>query len=145
MEAWLYERKLTDEAVPPALQENNEEDWMSYVREGRASDNRLFNDWISSVPGSKAPCDVAVAAIQSMDNRGYDVSEAEQYIGDGLRAAREKDGAALQVITAKIYAALNRAPKREGNEYDKYTVYLDFAQVAERVNFLEAAACDVTG
>ncbi len=143
MEAWLYERKLTDEAVPPALQENNEEDWMSYVREGRASDNRLFNDWISSVPGSKAPCDVAVAAIQSMDNRGYDVSEAEQYIGDGLRAAREKDGAALQVITAKIYAALNRAPKREGNEYDKYTVYLDFAQVAERVNFPEAAACDV--
>ncbi len=63
MEAWLYERKLTDEAIPPELQENNEEDWMSYVREGRASDNRLFNDWISAVPGSKAPCDVAVAAI----------------------------------------------------------------------------------
>ena len=44
MEAWLYERKLTDEAIPPELQEDNEEDWMSYMREGRASDNRLFND-----------------------------------------------------------------------------------------------------
>ena len=143
MEAWLYERKLTDEAVPPELQENNEEEWMSYVKEGRASDNRLFNDWISSVPGSKAPCDVAVAAIQSMDNRGYDVSEAEQYIEAGLKAAQDKDGASLQVITAKIYAALNRAPKKADNEYDKYTVYLDFAQVAEHVDFPKAASYDV--
>lgn len=140
----MYERKLTDEAIPPALQEDNEEDWMSYVREGRASDNKLFNDWISEVPGSKAPCDVVIAAIQSMENRGYDVSEAEQYIEEGLKAAREKDGAKLQVLTAKIYAALNRAPKKEGNEYDGYTEYLDFAQVAARVDFPKAADYDVT-
>lgn len=143
MEAWLYERKLTDEAVPPELKDNNEEEWMSYVKEGRASDNKLFNDWISLVPGSQAPCDVVIAAIQSMENRGYDVSEAERYMEEGLKAAREKDGAALQVITAKIYAALNEAPKKENNEYDNYMVYLDFAQVAEHVKFPEAAAYDV--
>lgn len=116
---------------------------MSYVREGRASDNRLFNDWISSIPDSKAPCDVVVAAIQSMEHRGYDVSEAERYIEAGLKAAQEKDGASLQVITAKIYDALNRAPKKEDNEYDKYTVYLDFAQVAEHLNFPKAVSYDV--
>lgn len=144
MEAWLYERKLTDEAIPPELQENNEEDWMSYVKEGRASDNKLFNDWISAVPGSKAPCDVTVAAIQSMENRGYDVSEAEQYIEAGLKAAREKNGAEIQVITAKIYAALNRAPKKENNEYDKYTVYLDYKQIADHVEFPKAVPYDVS-
>lgn len=143
MEAWLYERKLTDEAVPPELQEDNEGEWMSYVREGRASDNRLFKDWISAVPGSRAPCDVAIAAIQSMENRGYDVSEAEQYIEAGLRAAQEKDGGALQVITARINAALNRAPKKENNEYDRYTEYLDFAQVAAHVDFPDADEYDV--
>lgn len=131
MKAWTFERKLTDEAVPPMVQEdNNEESWMSYVNEGNASDNRLFKDWINFVPGSKAPCEVAIAAIQSMDNRGYDVEEAEKYIEEGLEAAKRKDGAELQVITAKIYRALNAAPKRPGNSYDTYTEYLDFAQIA---------------
>lgn len=144
MEAWKYERKLTDEALPPKVQEaDNEEDWMHYVNEGHAADERLFSDWLSLVPGSKAPCDVTVAAVQSMGNRGYDVSEAEQYLEEGLKAAAEKDGGKLQVLTGKIFAALNRAPKISGNEYDKFTEYLDFEQIAEHVNFPEKVPYDV--
>lgn len=144
MEAWKYERRLTDEALPPEVQEaDNEEDWMHYVNAGRASDERLFTDWLSFVPGSKAPCDVTVAAVQSMGNRGYDVSEAEQYLEEGLKAAREKEGGKLQVISAKIFDALNRASKIPGNEYDKYTEYLNFQQIAAHVDFPEAAPYDV--
>lgn len=144
MEAWKYERRLTDEALPPEVQEaDNEEDWMSYVNAGRASDERLFTDWLSFVPGSKAPCDVTIAAVQSMGNRGYDVSETEPYLEEGLKAAREKEGGKLQVISAKIFDALNRASKIPGNEYDRYTEYLNFRQIAEHVDFPEAASYDV--
>lgn len=144
MEAWKYERKLTDEAIPPKVQEeDNEEGWMHYVNAGRASDEKLFTDWLSFVPGSKAPCDVTVAAIQSMYNRGYDVSEAEKYLEEGLKAVQAKEGGNLQVLTAKIFQALNRAPKRLDNPYDRYTEYLDFQQVAEHVKFPEAEPYDV--
>ena len=143
MKAWMYERELTDNAVPPEPSEDNEEAWDSYVREGRASDNKLFNDWISEVPGSKAPCDVVTAAVQSMYNRGYDVSEAEKYLDEGLKAAREKNGAALQVLTAKVYKALNNAKKRDGNQYDNFTEYRDFSQIKESMNFPEPCNYDV--
>ena len=143
MKAWMYERELTDNAVPPEPSEDNEEAWDSYVREGRASDNKLFNDWISEVPGSKAPCDVVTAAVQSMYNRGYDVSEAEKYLDEGLKAAREKNGAALQVLTAKVYKALNNAKKRVGNQYDNFTEYRDFSQIKESMNFPEPCNYDV--
>ncbi len=45
---------------------------MAYTEAGRASDKQLFHDWDNKVPGSKAPCDVVIAAVQSMHNRGYD-------------------------------------------------------------------------
>lgn len=144
MKAWLYERKLTDDAIPPLLQEcDNEEEWMSYTNAGRAADERLFKDWMNFVPGSKAPCDVVGAAIQSMHNRGYDVTEAEQYLAAGLEASEKKDGAALQVLTSKINLALNRAPKIPGNSYDTYVDYQDWKQVEKATSFIEYPAYEV--
>lgn len=144
MEAWIYERQLTDDALPPVVQEeNNEQEWMQYTEAGKAADERLFKDWCNLVPGSKAPCDVTVASVQSMENRGYDVSEAEQYMEEALMAAKEKRGGDLQVLTARIYKALNRAPKKEGNEYDKYKKYRTFGDVEKAVQFPEAAPYDV--
>ena len=143
MKAWIYERELTDNAIPPEPVDDNEVAWSSYIKEGRAADNKLFNDWISEVPGSKAPCDVVAAAVQSMYNRGYDVSEAEKYLEEGLTAARDKDGAILQVLTARVFKALNKAEKREGNKYDSFTEYLDFSQIKSAMNFTEAYPYDV--
>lgn len=143
MKAWIYERQLTDNAVPPEPVDDNEEAWSSYVKEGRAADNKLFNDWISEVPGSKAPTDVVAAAVQSMYNRGYDVSRAEIYLEEGLDAARRRDGAALQVLTAKVFAELNRAGKRDGNTYDSYREYLDFSQIKDAMNFTGPYEYDV--
>ena len=111
MKAWEFEHKLTADAVPPELHDDNEADWMAYTEAGRASDKQLFHDWDNKVPGSKAPCDVVIAAVQSMHNRGYDVTEAEKFMEEGLKASEEKDGAAIQVATAKIFHALNEAPE----------------------------------
>lgn len=143
MKAWELEYKLTSEAVPPELQDNNEEEWMTYTNAGRASDERLFHDWENYVPGSKAPCDVVIAAIQSMHNRGYDVSEAETYMEEGRRALKNKDGGAIQTATAKIFQALNRAPKDPDASYWKYHDYKTFADVEREAEFADPAVCDV--
>ena len=66
---------------------------------------------------------MVVAAIQSMYNRGYDVTEAEKYIESGLQAEKQKDGAAIQQITAKIYHLLNTAKKDVHSSYWNYKQY----------------------
>lgn len=143
MKAWEFEYQLTSGAVPPELKDDNEEEWMSYTNAGRASDERLFHDWDNKVPGSKAPCDVVIAAIQSMHNRGYDVREAERYMEDGLQALKDRDGGAIQVATARIFAALNRAQKDEKSSYWTYPDYRTFADVKADSDFGEAVPYDV--
>lgn len=133
MKAWEFEHKLTADAVPPELHDDNEADWMAYTEAGRASDKQLFHDWDNKVPGSKAPCDVVIAAVQSMHNRGYDVTEAEKFMEEGLKASEEKDGAAIQVATAKIFHALNEAPKDPASPYWSYNTYRTFAGWKKRL------------
>ena len=82
--AWEYERDWIENAVPPTVEQSCEQSWLEYLEAGKTSDKKLFTDWFSVVPGSKAPCHLVVAAIQSMDNRGYNVTEAEKYIEAGL-------------------------------------------------------------
>ena len=43
MKAWEFEHKLTADAVPPELHDDNEADWMAYTEAGRASDKQLFH------------------------------------------------------------------------------------------------------
>ena len=94
--AWEYERDWIENAVPPTVEQSCEQSWLEYLEAGKTSDKKLFTDWFSVVPGSKAPCHLVVAAIQSMDNRGYNVTEAEKYIEAGLQAEKEKDGAPME-------------------------------------------------
>ncbi len=143
MKAWEFEHKLTADAVPPELHDDNEADWMAYTEAGRASDKQLFHDWDNKVPGSKAPCDVVIAAVQSMHNRGYDVTEAEKFMEEGLKASEERDGAAIQVATAKIFHALNEAPKDPASPYWSYNTYRTFADVEKEADFGPAAPYDV--
>ena len=49
MKAWEFEHKLTADAVPPELHDDNEADWMAYTEAGRASDKQLFHDWDNKV------------------------------------------------------------------------------------------------
>ncbi len=133
--AWEYEKEWIANAIPPKIEEDCEQDWLKYLEAGRASDEKLFQDWFSVVPGSKAPCHLVVAAIQSMDNKGYAVEEAEKYIEAGLEAAEQKDGAKIQQITAKIYRILNNAKKDETSSYWNYKIYRTWEDIAEDVIF----------
>ena len=143
--AWEYEFGWISEAVPPAVEGDQEEEWLKYEEAGNASDEQLFRDWYSEVPGSKAPGHLVPAAIACMAQRGYDVSAAEALIDEGLAAAEAKDGGALQRITARIYHELNTAPEIPGHPYFGYRRYRTFADAAEDAAFPEAADYDVSG
>lgn len=131
------ELKWIKEAYPPKTVENSEDNWMKYIENGDRSNDKLYKDWESFVPGSLAPCHLVVAAIQCMRNKGYDVSEAESYIDAGLEAARKKDGATLQVITAKIYYLLNNAPKDLNSNYWSYKNYKTWEEIEKDSTFPE--------
>lgn len=144
MKAWEREYNWIQKAIPPKNMDSKEEDWMKYLEAGLASDKKLYKDWISFVPGSQSPSHIVIAAIQSMHNMGYDVSEAEQWMEAGLKAAEKKDGAELQRITAKIYSLLNCAPKIEDAPYWQYKQYRSWEEIAKAVEFPQAITVDVT-
>lgn len=144
MNAGEREDQWMQAALPQRVEESCAENWMSYVENGNASDEKLFHDWNSAVPGSLAPCHLVVAAIQCMRNKGYDVSAAEAYIEDGLKAEAEKDGAALQVITARIYQLLNTAPKDMASPYWQYRIYTSWEELEESCTFPVAKEVAVT-
>ena len=62
---------------------------------------------------------------------------------EGLKAEEEKDGAAIQVITAKIYQLLNTAPKDLASDYWKYRDYKTWEEIEEGCVFPEAKEVDV--
>ena len=130
-------------ALPRHVEESCEENWMSYLENGIASDKKLFSDWNSFVPGSLSPCHLIVAAIQCMRNKGYDVTEAEKYIDAGLKAEAEQDGAAIQVISAKIYQLLNTAPKDPASTYWNYRDYNTWEELEASCAFPQAKPVDV--
>ncbi len=69
MKAWDYARDLLRNAEPVLLSEE-EQTWDSSALI-RDQDAILKLFWASNVPGSGAPESLAVAAIQSLENKGY--------------------------------------------------------------------------
>ncbi len=144
MKAWKMELDWISQALPPAQTEECAENWMHYTEAGAASDQKLFKDWISFVPGSLAPCHLVVAAVQAMYNRGHDVSAAEALLPEGLAAAEARDPCALQQITARIYHLLNTAARDTSSPYWRYRQYTGWEDISAAVSFPAARAVDVT-
>lgn len=137
MKAWEIEYE-TMAAATPVAPENSEENWLKYEEAGYAFDAKLRRDWYSVVPGSAAPCQLVVAAIQAMENRGYAVGEAEALLPEGFRAFKENDIMGLNAVTAKIFAALNRAPIDPAHSCWSFNEYRCFDDVRAEVDFGEA-------
>lgn len=139
MKAWQLEYDTMAKAVP-VLQEDTHENWMKYEQAGNAYDKKLYSSWLNYVPGSLAPCQLVVAAIQATENRGYDVSEAEALLPQGLAAYEAKNFKVLNLLTARIYAALRAAPIDPAHPCWCYNHYNSFEDVRAEVDFGPAAA-----
>ncbi len=134
MKAWEIEFETMAKAVP-VPPEHTEENWLRYEEAGAAFDVKLRRDWFSQVPGSLAPSQLVVAAVQAMGNRGYDVREAEALLPEGFRCLKENDVMGLNVVTAKIHAALARAPKDPKSSYWTFREYRSFDDLKAEVDF----------
>lgn len=137
MKAWEYIARLTEQAEPVVLDES-QQTWTDNTEAELQSDAFLRLMWDSHVPGSGAPESITVAAVQSWEQLGYDVREAELYIESGLEALKANDMDALHCITARIYEALFASPKDAASQYWKYRVYDTFEQYAKSVKFPDA-------
>lgn len=134
MRAWEYERRLTDNAKPVILSEE-EQTWDEMEGAAFNEDARIKLLWGSNVPGSGAPERVIIGGIQSMYNMGYDVTEAEKLIENGVKALKEDNMAELNKITSKVFYELSKAPKIETHPFWKFKEYDTFEEYAKNVTF----------
>lgn len=132
--AWQMELDTMKKSMPVVLSDE-EQGWNFAEENERVEDEWARMRWHSKVPGSGAEEHVIIAAIQDMENMGYDVSGAEGVIEEGLRYLEQGDVAALAGHTARVYATLMNSPKDPNHPYWRYTQYESFEQYASRVIF----------
>lgn len=130
--AWQREYELLCTAKP-AVFTGEEQGWSGADIPAAAADEELKIRWFSRVPGSGAPEHVIFGAIQSMENMGYDVSEAEHIAEQGLLLYQENRLSELHGLTARLWNVLMNSPKITHHPYHQYTVYQSFEQYAAAV------------
>jgi hypothetical protein len=116
--AWQIDRELRLRAIP-VDRRVNQSHWNEIITFPRG-DELIALFWNASVPGSVAPEIPYVEMVQSMANRGYDVSEAEAYLEEGIFLAQRGDAQALRVLTARLLARLFNAPRIPEHPYWTY-------------------------
>lgn len=131
--AWLREYETLCNSVPVLLEED-EQSWL-FSEQIEDMDNIMLKmKWKSNVPGSFAPERVIIGAIAAMERMGYDVSEAESLIDEGIKYHEEDDMISLNRVTWRIWNILNNAKKVEGHEYHNYTVYDTYEKYYNDIN-----------
>lgn len=132
--AWEWDIELMRNAKPVLLSEE-EQTWENAFEQADNDWTRIKLLWGSNVPGSFAPERVMLAAIQSMYNMGYDVTEAEKLIEEAVSAREREDKVTLSRLTARVYRLLNNAPKIEGHPYWDHKIYETWEDYEKAVTF----------
>lgn len=125
MKAWERARLLMNKAVPKILSDE-EQTWNEANTLEDSADALMKMLWASHVPGSYAPESIMVAAVQSMENRGYTVKDGDGLIEEGLDALSRDDSVTLNKISAQLWYAVNNAEKNPHSVYWTYSPYHDF-------------------
>lgn len=143
MKAWEMADALFTSARP-VIRSEEEQTWTDSVDVSGFYDDNLSLDWNSRVPGSGAPEKIMVAAVQALENRGYQVSqEGYRLLEEGQRAHEEKDFVRLHQISAMLRRELAQAEKDETSPYWRYAVYSSFDQYEKSVSFPKAEKVDL--
>lgn len=142
MKAWEIELDIRRNAEPVILTAE-EQTWDSYKKTCADEDAKLRLLWNSNVPGSFAPERVIIGAVQSVYNMGYDTSEADDLVKDGIKAVDEDRIYDLYKVTTKLLSCINNAKKIEDHPYWKYKQYNEFAEYLQSVSFKDDYKYDV--
>ena len=144
MKAWEMAQNIFWNAQP-VIRSEEEQTWTDNVDVSGFYDDNLSLDWGSNVPGSGAPEKIMVAAVQALENRGYQVSEkGYQLLQDGLLAHAKKDFVKLHQISALLRRELANAVKDDTSPYWNYRYYHSFEEYEEQVIFPKAVTVDCT-
>ncbi|MEI8216288.1 MAG: ADP-ribosylglycohydrolase family protein [Eubacteriales bacterium] len=141
MKAWERERKITDQAIPRILDEE-EQTWdLAFVLEEN-EDNHTKVLWKSNVPGSFAPESIMTAAVQSKENMGYIVENSGELLNDGFNALEQGDMVELHKATAKLWLQINKAKIDEESSYWKYKNYRSWEEYVEAIEMPVSIKCN---
>lgn len=134
MKAWERAYRLLQEATPVVLDEE-EQTWLLMNEVEKSRDMMLKLYWHSNVPGSGAPEGLAVAAVQSMHNMGYETGHLEALLDAGEAAYQRDDLQELQRITARLNYELKQLPKNEQSPYWNFKNYSKWEEVEQQAKF----------
>jgi ADP-ribosylglycohydrolase len=136
MRAWERNRVLTDEAIPKVLTEEEQTwDFAEQLEQGEDMHAKIL--WFSHVPGSYAPESIMTAAVQSMENMGYVVDDAETLLDKGMEALGKYDMVSLHEISAVLWNRINNAKQNQNSAYTQYKNYQTFDDYASEVEFIK--------
>ena len=108
--AWEIDRELRLAAVPLDRRVNASR-WYTSATEFPTGDELIALFWNARVPGSGAPEVPYIEMVESMANRGYDMSEAERLLPRGMELAKAGSKNELRALTADLLAAIHDAPR----------------------------------
>ncbi|MFA5006680.1 MAG: ADP-ribosylglycohydrolase family protein [Candidatus Izemoplasmatales bacterium] len=139
--AWETAYELLHGSIPVVLSED-EQAWKGIEAFEKMTDLTYRMKWHSNVPGSGAPESVIAGAVQSMENMGYDVSEAEQLLEEGRRAFDADDMRKLIPITCRLWNLFGRMASIPHHPYRRHAVYDTFEQYHARAVLPPRVAVD---
>jgi len=117
--AWEIERELRENAEPVDRREVDSE-WFDAEFTPPAGDALIDLFWKTQVPGSRAPEIAYVEMVQAKGNLGFDVSEAEKLLPEGLALHEAGKVDDLRALTAELMAAILDAPLDMESDYHTY-------------------------
>lgn len=133
--AWEITHQSIQEAVP-RLQTEEEKDWVNVMEDmGLREIEELRARWFVRVPGSQAPDNVLLGAMQAVENKGYNVEAAEALIESTQKAYDERDDVTFLKNVAQIFHLLSVAPKVEDHPAWGYKHYESFEEYESAVDF----------
>ena len=139
--AWETAYELLHGSIPVVLSED-EQAWKGIEAFEKMTDLTYRMKWHSNVPGSGAPESVIAGAVQSMENMGYDVSEAEQLLEEGRGAFDADDMRRLIPITCRLWNLFGRMASIPHHPYRGHAVYDTFEQYRVRAVLPPRVAVD---
>lgn len=131
--AWEFEYETMQNSQPVILEED-EQGWNFADKVEEVEDELIKMKWHSNVPGSGATEHVIIAAIQDTENMGYDVSEAEKLMEEGIACSEKNDILGMARLGCRVFNRLSNAPKLPDHPYWSYKVYDSFDKILEEVS-----------
>lgn len=135
--AWQIDRQMRLSAVP-LDRRTHESNWFPADFEPPCGDDLIAMFWDSKVPGSGAPECAYLEMVESMANKGYDVTRAEELLPRGLELSRKGDRSELRKLTAELLARLFESPLDPSSPYHAYEHPAAWADVRAAMGVVQA-------